>query len=122
MTNTKKGGASNGKLETAQENSVPQILPIQARLATLKEIQKKVRLRTAFQEHLDILTETQIEDPNEEHNENKDGLNLIKLKFGYNQDYEIKSPALLSEIRTYLVDRINTRISELDHELLNAAL
>jgi hypothetical protein len=130
MQNSKKNGTVVGMTSSAptikvdgEKTTKPQAATtLQERLAAMQALNKKIRVREAFQTHLDILNASEIDNPNDEHEEDKNTVQKITLKFGYNETYDITSPSLLSEIRLYLVDRITVRMSELDTEILKAAI
>ena len=117
MSNTKKSGTATGTEATAQPKAADLL---QNRLQHLAQVQKLVEARRHCQNHVDFLTEQEIEDPNKEFGLEGHEPQKITLHFGHSrgESYDLKNNVLLCEVRKFIVDRINSRMQELDAEIL----
>jgi hypothetical protein len=121
MSNKKQGVNAAG-IDASAPQTNTSLSALQIRLQAANKLQKTVRLLKSTQEHLDFLNDCTLEDETAEDLENDHSETKIVLQYGHNQKYEIKNPAILTDLRAYMLDRLSVRKQELENEILTAAL
>jgi hypothetical protein len=96
---------------------------LQERLKHYSELHAKVKQRNTLQAHFDTLDALNISKPIQPFEESeRHGVESIKLYIGRSEEYELKNPTLLEEVRNFLKSKIQNRLAELEKEILEATI
>lgn len=118
--------SNKNQAEKAQvERSAPKnpvLTDFERKIEYYNNLHAKVKTRRLLQAHinnLERLTLPEVKNPFEENPEQKQ---KILLYVGYNEDYEIKNPTLMMEIREFLISKIKTKLNEIENEIATAQI
>lgn len=106
--------------KSAPKNTV--LNDFEKKIEFYNNLHAKVKTRRLLQAHinnLERLTFPEIKNPFDDNQEQKQ---KIILYVGYNEDYEIKNPTLMHEIREFLIAKIKGKLNEIEQEILTAQL
>ena len=116
MTNKKNSGSAGETLVPAE------IEALQAKLQNITKVMKLAEMRSKCMEHLDYLETQRVQHSEIEDEREINGLQKIVLRFEEGGNYEIRSPKLLDDVQTYLMQRFKTRIVELEAEIKQSSI
>lgn len=106
--------------ETKNVQTVTDLL--KQRLLFYGQLHKKVNQRDTLQVHKDTLEGLKIPQSIQPFEEQEKLTEKIVIHIGYRDEYEIKNVTLMHEVRNFLVSKLETKIKELEVEILETTI
>lgn len=100
----------------------PVLTDFERKIEYYNNLHDKVKTRRLLQAHINNLERLTLPEVKNPFEENPEQSQKIVLHVGYRDEYEIKNPTLMAEIREFLVSKIKTKLSEIENEISTAQI
>lgn len=119
MNNLKQAEKAQGEKSAPKK---PVLTDFEKKIEHYNNLHAKVKTRRLLLAHINNLEKLNLPEAKSPFEENPEQKQKIVLYVGYNEDYEIKNPTLMQEIREFLISKIKTKLTEIETEIANAEI
>lgn len=119
MSNKNQAEKAQGE-KSAIKN--PVLNDFERKIEFFNNLHTKVKTRRLLQAHIENLQRLNLPEVKNPFEENPEQKQKIILYVGYSDEYEIKNPTLMMEIREFLISKINVKLTEIENEISTAQI
>lgn len=100
----------------------PVLADFEKKIEFYNTLHAKVKTRRLLQSHIEKLNLLKLPEEKTPFEENPEQTQKIILNVGYRDEYEIKNPTLMHEIKNLIIAKIQIKIDEIEKEILTAQI
>lgn len=100
----------------------PVLIDFEKKIEFYNNLHAKVKTRRLLQSHIEKLNLLKLPEEKTPFEENPEQTQKIILNVGYRDEYEIKNPTLMHEIKNLIIAKIQIKIDEIEKEILTAQI
>lgn len=115
MNNSKQ--AEKAQVEKSAPKK-PVLTDFEKKIEQYQNLHSKVKNMQTLKNHLQKLNGLKIPQENQPFEENREQTEKIILYVGYKDEYEIKNPTLMLELKNFLISKLETKVEQLETEIV----
>ncbi len=100
----------------------PVLADFEKKIEFFNQLHSKVKTRRLLQAHIENLEKLNFPEAKNPFEESPEQKQKIVLYVGYHEEYEIKNPTLMYEIREFIIAKIKGKLNEIEQEIATAQI